>query len=149
MKCYISYFYQVRFFQPNMIGISTAKWDPKWFQGPYVDKRGVINGLRADPLVLPDGHEIDCCKPCPQSAPNCTFMNIYREYLHSLDFDEIYSRCCSLASRAAAKLGVSDPIVVLLVHEPVSCPCAERPVLREWFEEHGVLLPEWTKDLTK
>ena len=58
MKFYTSYFYQVRFFTPNMIPISTAKWDPKWFHDfqdnkyVFLDKRGVCNGLRADPFVL-------------------------------------------------------------------------------------------------
>ena len=31
MKIMTSYFYAIRFFKPNMIPISTAKWDPKWY----------------------------------------------------------------------------------------------------------------------
>lgn len=31
MKILISYFYQIRFFKPNMIPLSTAAFDPKWF----------------------------------------------------------------------------------------------------------------------
>ena len=31
MKIYTSYFYQIRFFKPNMIPLSTAKYDPSWF----------------------------------------------------------------------------------------------------------------------
>ena len=53
MKIYTSYFYKIRFFKPNMIPISTAMWDPKWYHANqkqdhwFVDKNGVINGLRA------------------------------------------------------------------------------------------------------
>ena len=36
MKLAISYFYKIRFFQPWMIPISTAAWDPKY----YHDNRG-------------------------------------------------------------------------------------------------------------
>lgn len=31
MKFYTSYFYKLRFFTPNMLPFSTAKWDPKWY----------------------------------------------------------------------------------------------------------------------
>lgn len=70
MKFYISYFYQIRFFKPNMIPISTAKWDPKWYSQngkPYIDKRGVVNGLRAPVLALPDWQYNEkemCSRPC-------------------------------------------------------------------------------------
>ena len=36
MKLAISYFYKIRFFQPWMIPISTAAWDPKY----YHDNKG-------------------------------------------------------------------------------------------------------------
>ena len=50
MKLAISYFYQIRFFKPYMIPVSTAHWDPAWYHDwagaahVFVDKRGVING---------------------------------------------------------------------------------------------------------
>ena len=31
MNIYISYFYNIRFFPKNLIPISTAMWDPKWY----------------------------------------------------------------------------------------------------------------------
>ena len=157
MKIYISYFYKVRFFKENMFGVSTAKWDPRWFHNfngenfRYIDKNGVLNGLRAPILVLPDelAGEIDCCKPCPHEPPHCRFMTAYRKYLNSLDFDDIYNRLDDLGHRAAAVLAVDDPIVILLVHEPTSCKCAERPVLQQWFAEHGVELKEWESEYIK
>ena len=56
MKLAISYFYKIRFFQPWMIPISTAAWDPKYYHDNkgkdylFVDKRGVINGYRYEAL---------------------------------------------------------------------------------------------------
>ena len=32
MKIYISYFAQIRNFPPNLVGLSTAIWNPKWLQ---------------------------------------------------------------------------------------------------------------------
>ena len=58
MKIYISYFYQLRFFPRNAIPLSTAVYDPAWFHDgtrdqkhKFKDKRGVINGLRAEPFM--------------------------------------------------------------------------------------------------
>ncbi len=56
MKLYTSYFYQVRFFRPNMVPLSTAIWDPKWYHDgkdhayTFIDKNGVINGIRCEAL---------------------------------------------------------------------------------------------------
>lgn len=57
MKLYTSYFYQIRFFAPNIVPVSTAVWDPKWYHNfagqdnVFLDKRGVVNGLRAPALA--------------------------------------------------------------------------------------------------
>ena len=46
MKLAISYFYQIRNFKPNMIPVSTARWDPKWYHDGkgaeynFIDKNG-------------------------------------------------------------------------------------------------------------
>ena len=56
---YISYFYQIRNMKPNMLPVSTAMWDPKWFHNGkseewrYMDKNGVINGVRMIDLMMP------------------------------------------------------------------------------------------------
>ena len=46
MKFYISYFYQIRNFSPNMIPISTTVSDPDWFHkgedGIYVVSIGTL-----------------------------------------------------------------------------------------------------------
>ena len=159
MKFYTSYFYQVRFFTPNMIPISTAKWDPKWFHDfqdnkyVFLDKRGVCNGLRADPFVLGEEYwknleesHNECTKDCPHDSNNCEFMKSYYNYLNTLDFDNIKARCENLALRIQNKMGFKEePIIVLLVHEKADCPCAERPVIWRWFRDHNVEITEWSK----
>lgn len=150
MKIYISYFYQIRFFSPNMIPISTAMWDPKWYSNnaPYVDKNGVINGYRAPILNFPNDEweklqqqGAECRKNCPFSPP-CLFMTKYKEYLDTLNFEQFMNDLKIFGEQ----LGILDPIFVLIVHEKPSCVCAERPVLQQWFKEHGIELKEWNKN---
>ena len=56
MKLAISYFYQIRFFKPYMIPVSTAVSDPQWYHNfqdknyIFLDKRGVANGFRCELL---------------------------------------------------------------------------------------------------
>lgn len=153
MKIRISYFYQIRFFKPYQIPLSTAKWQPKWYgTKPYVDKNGVMNGLTARPFVLPDSywenlveHHTECGKNCQQSIP-CNFMKYYYQYLSSLDFQDIYKRCEDIGNRVKERLGFEEePEIILMVHEPKSCKCAERPVIVKWFADHGIDLKEYEK----
>ena len=153
MKIYTSYFYQIRFFKPYQIPLSTAAWDPKWFynkkQGTnYIDKNGVVNGLRADLLCLPtELYEDECGKECGFIPPNCPFMVKYRKYLDSLDFNDVVKRCEALATKVKSKLNFDEePEIILMVHEPLSRPCAERPVLQAWFSDNGYHITEWEKD---
>ena len=87
MKIYTSYFYKIRFFKPWQIPISTAVWDPKWFndfkgQGyRFLDKRNVINGLRCESLH-PDKTCQDLCRgleTCDCKDPSkCEFLKRYK-----------------------------------------------------------------------
>ena len=82
MKVYTSYFYKIRFFKPNMIPISTAIWDPKWYhqnQGSdhwFIDKNGVINGLRA-PVFAPGevASAVSSCGSCDFAQCFCALHN--------------------------------------------------------------------------
>ena len=150
MKLYISYFYQIRFFTPDMVPISTALYDPKWyrFKAPYVDKRGVLNGYRMPIFNIPDDRwaqleeqDLQCRRNCHMELP-CAFMKTYKEYLDTLDFDTIMA---SLQTFEKQLNWDHEATFVLMVHESKQCQCAERPVLQEWFREHGVELKEWEK----
>lgn len=146
MKFYISYFYNIRFFPKNLIPVSTAVWDPKWYhmnQGNdtiYVDKRGVINGVRCKGL---SPYKVDSpCKDCEDKGTGrvCKFLTDYKAYLDSLDFGMVKN----LIEHETSKLR-KDCDICLIVHEAVDNPCSERGPLIQWFREHGVELEEWQK----
>lgn len=94
-KIYTSYFYQIRNFKQNMIPISTAVFDPIWFRPPdrqeyYVDKRGIICGLRYEPLIVQKYGTCIC--PCENKnilQGNCSTMQEYRKLLDTIDFDKM------------------------------------------------------------
>lgn len=154
MKIMTSYFYQIRFFTPNMIPLSTAKFDPSWFfnnqkQGyQWKDKRGVWNGLRAEPFV--PGVECNglCRGPetCNSGGPHsCPFLKKYREQLDKLNYEEILQRFETLGEKVQQEGGWFDqePILVLIVHEAYDNPCSERWVIQDWFKDHGYPIEEF------
>lgn len=172
MKIYISYFYKVRFMNKNLLPVSTAKWDPDWFHnnpkntvklhiknyGQYLDKNSVFNGLRCESLVFPEHlwesllHVYaECNSDCKlKDVMNedlwCPFMKCYERYLIGLNFISIIEYLEELANEYKHVYGIKNNVdVVLLVHEPSSCKCAERPVIQKWFKQHGIILEEWEK----
>lgn len=150
MKVMISYFNNIRHFEPNMIPLSTAKWDPKWYRDEhncvYRDKRGVLNGFRCEMLVFDDRNwtqlmkdNLECCRDCPQYKDRredfCMFMKLYLEQLRQIDFKDFIRRVKEFIIR-------DDLIPVLIVHEKPDRLCAERYVLKQWFKENGYELEE-------
>lgn len=175
IKIWISYFYQVRKFTPNLIPFSTAQFDPKWYHKfednnkVFIDNNGVVNGLRLPQLVFPrDAYNYllekgsACVKDCPlqrgvelQLKQNnlknewktfgCKFMDTYFKYLwDNVNFDNLIDYLEQVKDKYE-QLNKTDEEIefVLLVHEAPSTPCAERPVLKRWFEEFGYDLEEW------
>lgn len=153
MEIYISYFYQVRFFLPHMIPLSTAKWDPKWFHDfkdqshTFIDKRGVLNGLRATPFAPGPTCENLChgLENCIiGDTSHCDFIYEYEKQLDALDFDDIMRRIESIVQRSVQYLKCpGDPIAILLVHEAPQNLCSERCSIKHWFYKHGVIVKEW------
>lgn len=146
MRVFTSYFYQVRFFLPHMIPISTALWDPKWFHNNkgheyyFKDKNGVYNGFRAEFLKSGPSCAGACkgAKNCNDSPPNCAYLLQYREQLNSLDFDDVYARLTTIAEAIKRAEGFEEePMVVLLVYETPDILCSERGALHSWFKERG------------
>lgn len=155
MKILISYFYQIRFFKPHMIPLSTAIYDPKWFHAGkgndyhYKDKNGVYNGLRADPFVPVMVENEECCgrENCTFSYENCDFLKNYYNQLRKLDFAEILKRFARLGYfiKDTEKFA-QEPIMVLIVYETPDNPCSERQMLIKWFLENGYYLEEFNKN---
>lgn len=148
-----SYFYHVRFFRPYMIPISTAVWDPKWYHNfkdqnhCYIDRNGVINGLRLNPLKPGDGCS-DLCRGldnCNSKNPDsCAFLRKYREQLDALDFSVFMQNLKQCVNRITPKLDMmgQEPIAVLLFHEKHDNPCSERWPVQQWFKDNGLYVLE-------
>ena len=149
-KIYISYFYKIRFFKNNMIPVSTAIWDPKWFHNNgtsadiFIDENGIYNGIRCMELSPYKLTEHSCNKECNQFAPNCSFIKAYKEYIYSLDFQKTYGYLCGLSNklRDMKKLNY-EPSICLMVHEKPDNPCSERSVLMDWFKDNGIEIEEF------
>lgn len=154
-KIYISYFYTIRFFTPNMVPLSTAVWDPKWYHDFkdqsyfFYDKRHVVNGLRINPLV-PDKHCHGLCSG-PDNCidgkdPNtCRFLRAYTDQLQSVNFDHLMNAIKMVCNAATIYIqGVTDlqPIPVIMVHEKPDNPCSERWPIMKWFKANGVDIQE-------
>ena len=152
MNIYTSYFYKVRFMTPNQLPISTALWDPKWYHNfsdqsyIFLDKRGVLNGLRA-PYLSPGPTCNHLCRGregCLYTHETCEFLKRYRLQLDELPFDRVVESikrmCCSYKEQFNVPGNVD---AILLVHEALTNPCSERVPLQEYFTSHGIRVKEW------
>lgn len=139
---YTSYFYQIRNFIPNMIPVSTALSDPVWYRPPqgkeyYIDKRGVVNGLRYEPIIV-QGSCGGC--PCDRKDPaSCSFLASYRAELDKIDFDKMLKGFQFCLNKFNANA------IALIVHEAPTNPCSERKMLQQYFQSHGIQCTEWKK----
>jgi len=149
MKFFTSYFYNIRFFKPHQIPLSTAVWDPKWFhefkdqEHIWKDKNGVWNGLRIEELNPQSCHASGC--PCKTRDPeNCRFIREYKEGLEKIDFEKMLGDIEKLVSYIQNQEKFEEePEVILIVHEAKDNPCSERNSIQELFREHGFEIEEW------
>ena len=153
-KIYTSYFYQIRNFKQNMIPISTALSDPIWYKPPsrqeyYLDKRGIINGLRYEPLIVQKYGtkkcigELTCC-PFVHYQPYyyCEMLQEYKQLLNTIDFNKMtraFEYCLNKFNK---------DIIVLIVYEAPNNLCSERRCLQEYFNEHGIECKELEYPIT-
>ena len=165
---YISYFYQIRNMKPNMLPVSTAMWDPKWFHDDkrgrwkYMDKNGVINGVRMIDLMMPlyKWEELvkrnESCEHCGiNNGANvawisgmCPFMKEYAKCIREKnpDFQKFINFCDGYLQFLNQRLNLCLDTIIFIVHEAPSKGCGERPELQRWFAENGMELKEWNKD---
>lgn len=169
MKLYITDFYHVRFFTPNMIPISTTggTGGPLWYIGGdrkhpkcFLDKNNVMNGIREEKLAFPkhdyEKLENNCGKDCgyheilEQSSDKkfwCPFMRHYREYLETLDLNYLLAEFARVAEEVKSITQFADdPIIVLLVYETVKSGCGERWPIIDYFNSHNIEIEEWTPE---
>lgn len=152
MKIYTSYFYQLRFFKPYMIPLSTALGDPFWYHDKrgnsyvFTDKNSVINGLRILPLV-PDSNCSNLCKGregCDRVGQGeCDFLDKYYCQLSNIDFADFMSNLEKHISTICSRYGIQhEPVVALMVHEAANNLCSERIPIQRWFADNGVIIEE-------
>ena len=134
-----SYFYQIRNFTPNMIPVSTAISDPAWYRPPqgkeyYIDKRGIVCGLRYEPLIVQaQGNHICPCGE-PDQSPACPTMLEYKHLLETLvDKERTLKAFEYCANKFARPFDDEEPIIVLIVYEAPNNPCSERWALQDFF----------------
>ena len=154
MKILIAYFYQIRFFSPNMIPLSTATWDPKWyhdFKGQnhiYKDKNGVFNGLRYELLNPSQVYEPHMC-PCEDKNPHiCAFLNRYVNYIRSIPKTRLWADFEAITANYRKATGV-EPVIVLIFHEKPDNPCSERWGVISYLKECGFEVEDFIVDKTK
>lgn len=142
MKIYISYFAQIRNFPPNLVGLSTAIWNPKWLQKGR-SQNGII-WLDIPPLKPDKSCEGLCNGKCnPKHPYDCSFLCAYKRQLDIINFEEIITKLQNLREKICQNEGFQDVDFALLVYEKYDNPCSERWPLIQWFKEHGIELQEW------
>lgn len=160
MRIFVSYFYNIRFFPKNVIPVSSCLGDPQYFHGfthdknyCFVDKRGIMNGIREESLVFDakayDGLSEQCQKHCPYKSkvPHCEFMDRYLDQLRKLDYDKLLKEFRRTAEEVRKVTHFEgEPDIAIMVHEPPYCDCAERPCVKQAFKEHRIVVEEWTKE---
>lgn len=144
MKLYTSYFAQLRNFPPNLVGLSTAVWNPKWLN-PNRDKNGTI-WLDIPPLK--PGKECDglCNGKCTPKHPNdCDFLKVYRKQLDKINFKTFIEHLETLAKTIQLGENLSEVNFAFLVYEKYDNPCSERAIIQQWFKDNGMEIEEWRK----
>ena len=144
MKLYTSYFAQLRNFPPNLVGLSTAIWNPKWLQ-PRRDKNGAI-WLDVPPLK--PGRECDglCAGKCnPKHPQDCAFLKVYYEQLKKIDYFKFMNKLFDLHDKICESEGMTELDFAFLVYETPQNPCSERAMIQKWFHENGMEIEEWHK----
>ena len=152
MKIYTSYFYNIRFFKPWQIPVSTAVWDPKWFHDGkgkdhvWKDQNNVWNGIRFEALN-PEGCNAGGC-PCKVKNPEeCWFLRSYAKGLRSWKFSDIMDYLQKVADFIQQTEGFQEePEIILMVYEVPDNPCSERVELLRYFRENGIDIEEWKKN---
>lgn len=150
MNIYISYFYKIRFMNNNIIPVSTAIWDPKWYHenkgNSYIFSSNTILGLRAEelnPSAIYDSHS-DCSRTCGKNPDSCEFLMKYYDYLNTLSYDEVIDHLYEFSKISQSILHTEhNPDVCLIVHETPDNKCSERGPLQSWFSKYHKYLQEW------
>jgi len=142
MKIYTSYFAQLRKFPTNLVGLSTAAWNPRW-RPMGKDRRGVIC-VDCPPFKPGKQCEGLCRGECnPKHPEDCAFLKTYKAQLDNLNIINIQNSLGKLATHIMKDENINDLDFALLVYETPQNPCSERWPIQQWFKEHNIHIEEW------
>lgn len=148
MKFYTSYYYQVRNFPTNLIGLSTAKWPPKYINFGVPDARGVIV-VDCPPFKPGEKCAGLCDGKCAKKHPeDCLFLRTYRQQLEDEITPDFFQSLNDLADRIKNGEHLDDIDFAFIVFEKYDNPCSERWAIQDWFRKKGMAIEEWTKKST-
>ena len=146
MRLYTSYFAQIRKFPTNLVGLSTAVWNPRW-RPMGKDARGVIC---VDCPPFKPGHSCSglCNGKCnPKHPDDCEFLKVYKAQLDKLNIHSIQESLGKLATQIARDEKLQDIDFAFLVYETPTNPCSERVAIQQYFKEHGIKCEEWNPNI--
>lgn len=154
MQVMISYFYQIRFFTPNIIPLSTAMYDPKWYHDfrsqdyHFRDRNGVFNGFKITQLIPQHFDETTECTSgkCSMNPPNCTFLQAYLAQLRQIDCRKFISDLEERSIHLLNSHNISgEPVIAFIVHEAPSKVCSERIIIDQWLTENHIPHAEFSR----
>lgn len=142
MKLYTSYWANVRKFPPNLVGLNTTIWPPKW-RPLGQDKRGVIV---VDCPILKPRHECEglCNGKCDPRHPNdCKFLITYEEQLKKIDINDFFSKLHKLEEKIKKGEQLNEVNFAFIVFEKYDNNCSERVPIQNWMRQNGIEIEEW------
>jgi len=144
MQLYTSYWAQVRNFPPNLIGLNTTIWPPRW-RSLGQDKRGV---WVIDCPPFKPGKQCDglCNGKCNPKHPNdCKFLNVYRNQLDNIDVEDFLIHLEKLAEKFKTNEHYTNVDFAFIVFETPQNSCSERIAIQAWGAMVGLDIKEWKK----
>ena len=137
MKLYTSYWAQIRNFPPNLVGLNTTVWPPKW-RPLGKDKNNV---LVIDCPPLKPGSECEglCRGACEPKLPkDCQFLKVYRRQLDYINIDDFMAQLEHLKRQIEEGENLQDVEFAFIVFEAPKNPCSERWAIQDWLK-----ISEW------
>ena len=155
---WITYFQNIRYLTEEYIVIDTSMWAPKWLdpsngKRQYINENNVLIGIKEESFLMTEDEipeEMCAGKPCPyiDKHPHCQFLDAYWKHLQTIDFEGYLLPELARIAEDVRKIThyEGEPKIILLVHEKPDNLCSERIGLIKLFQEHGIILKEWTKE---
>ena len=142
MKLYTSYWAQVRNFPPNLVGLNTTVWPPKW-RPLGKDNRGVWV-IDCPPLKPGPSCEGLCRGDCnPKHPSDCQFLEAYYKQLRAINIRDFLQRLNNLKRKMEVGEKLEDISFAFIVFEKPDNECSEREIIQLWLTDWELSVDEW------